>query len=382
MRGACKLSPVIRNEEIAGKAGRLRPSSSVAGDVWHGDVQTPAYEWWYFDALSDDGRDALVIIFLSNFIFSPRYNRAAAEASRQPANANNTARFPAVAVCFYRDGRPLFRAINEYPADAFRASTTEPQCRVGLNTFRLVKSDSGDNYELNIETALRRKRLLRARLVWTVKEGDFFEAEKEAATDSSGHHWNMVAPRCDVSGEIAITERDGRRFFVNNFKGAGYHDHNRDSRWMPDAIAEWQWGRIHFPAATAVFYRYRERDESQHTTRLYLIQDDSLAVFAPQLTIDATSQHRFGLRFPRLLLFQTDAERDCPALTVRQRRVVDGSFFYLRFLSEATLETADGRTQQATGITEQLAPRSLSYAALRWLINMRIGRNGRGAFLP
>ena len=49
------------------------------------DFGTPgAQEWWYFDALSDDCRDALVIIFFSNFIFSPRYNRAAIEGRRQP----------------------------------------------------------------------------------------------------------------------------------------------------------------------------------------------------------------------------------------------------------------------------------------------------------
>jgi hypothetical protein len=46
-------------------------SSSIADDVWHSKTSSKAFEWWYFDALSEDGRDAVVIIFLDNFIFSP-----------------------------------------------------------------------------------------------------------------------------------------------------------------------------------------------------------------------------------------------------------------------------------------------------------------------
>ena len=50
-------------------------SSCVASDIFHTNKSRKGYEWWYFDALSDDGRDGVVIIFLDNFIFSPRYKR-------------------------------------------------------------------------------------------------------------------------------------------------------------------------------------------------------------------------------------------------------------------------------------------------------------------
>ena len=361
---------------------RLRPSSSIAGDVWHGEATVPAYEWWYFDALSRDGRDALVIIFLSNFIFSPRYNRAAAESLRQSPPVNSATQFPAVAVCLYRDNRPLFRAINEYAPDEFQASRTRPECHIGHNHFRLVETGAAPRYELNVDTRLRRGKQLQARLAWTVREGDFFRDEREAAAGPAAHHWNMVAPRCDVSGEITIVERDGGRSFNHEFHGTGYHDHNRDTRWMPATLDEWQWGRFHFPGATAVFYRYHERAETTHTNCLHLIQDSLLSNYTPQLTTAGMRRHFFGLRYPRHLQFQTATASDGPTLKVRQQRIIDSSFFYLRFLSEATLEMADGQTQHATGITEHLAPRSLGYTWLHWLINMRIGRNGRSAFLP
>lgn len=369
-------------EETAGEAARLRPSSSIREDVWHGAAPTPAYEWWYFDALSRDGRDGLVVIFLSNFIFSPRYNRSAAESLRQSGSTQTASPFPALAICFYRDGRPLFRSINEYAPHDFHASTTVPECRIGQSSFRLIEDEAKPRYEMTIDTHLRRNRSLRARLSWTVEEGDLFEAEKENGSDDAAHYWNMVAPRCSVSGEITLAERSGTPSFEHDFHGVGYHDHNRDARWMPATIAEWQWGRVHFPEATAVFYSYRERDESRPATRLYLIQDDSLSIFAPQFKASQTRRHLFGLRYPRLLQFQSTAQNSPASLEVRQHRIIDSSFFYLRFLSEATLETVGRRAQRAIGITEHLAPHTLSYTWLRWLINMRIGRNGRGAFLP
>ena len=44
-------------------------ASNIAADVWHEKENAKAFEWWYFDALSEDGRDAVVIIFLDNLIF-------------------------------------------------------------------------------------------------------------------------------------------------------------------------------------------------------------------------------------------------------------------------------------------------------------------------
>ncbi|MEJ7699617.1 MAG: hypothetical protein WKF71_08245 [Pyrinomonadaceae bacterium] len=47
-----------------------------------------------------------------------------------------------------------------------------------------------------------------------------------------------------------------------------------------------------------------------------------------------------------------------------------------------TLTQADGTIRKTTGITEYLAPKVLKYRWLDWLTNMRIGRKGKGAFLP
>ena len=36
-------------------------------------TRSGAYRWWYLDAVSDDGRDGLVVIFFSGSVFSPYY---------------------------------------------------------------------------------------------------------------------------------------------------------------------------------------------------------------------------------------------------------------------------------------------------------------------
>jgi hypothetical protein len=64
---------------------------------------------------------------------------------------------------------------------------------------------------------------------------------------------------------------------------------------------------------------------------------------------------------------------------VKQIETIDSSFFYLRFLSEITLTLRDGKPRKSLGITELLKPKILKYRWLDFLINMRIGRSGKGA---
>ena len=76
------------------------------------------------------------------------------------------------------------------------------------------------------------------------------------------------------------------------------------------------------------------------------------------------------------------ASKDDSFLIVKHKKVIDSSFFYLRFMSEMTLILPDGKPRRTVGITEYLAPKALKRRYLNFLINMRIGRNGKGSFLP
>ncbi|HEV2763649.1 MAG TPA: hypothetical protein VGV38_11780 [Pyrinomonadaceae bacterium] len=383
--------------------GRFIYRSSISDDVWHADDAPGAYEWWYFDAASDDGRDALVVIFLADFVFSPRFNRRAAEHRRGRAagassvgatgDADTVARptrFPAVTVCLYRDGRTLLRAVNEYEAGEFDASTVRPACRVGRSSFHLESSEGRNVFRVSLDEPLRGGRRLIASLAWDVSEGGLTDAGGRSSgggvsdlfqnvSAGRAHEWNLVAPRCRVEGSLSVEGRGGAREFESGFRGTGYHDHNRDGRWLPETVGAWHWGRAHFAGSAAVFYSYRERGARETFTRLFLVRGGALASEPARLAERGTRRNLFGLRYARELLLEGEETR--ARLSVRQSRVVDASFFYLRFLGEVTLEDGSGPPRTAPAITELLAPRALRWRWLDWLTDMRIGRNGRSALL-
>lgn len=364
-------------------------SSSVAADVLHPKKSEKAYEWWYFDALSDDGREAVVIIFLDNFVFSPRYNSAQSSKSQVPGprsedqnkntpaeTCNPQSRCPAVAFTYYRNGKPVYRAINEFPAKDFEASEEKPECRIGENFFRFETAPYGSGYVVSINAKLRKNRRLEANFEWLSIESDFLP-EKDMNLENS-HSWNLVVSRSDVSGKITVREKNGKISDVMNFRGTGYHDHNLDNRWLPETVSDWQWGRAHFSDATAVFYRYKEIDSKEALTKLFVIRNHELGASDARLEENKFTRHYFGIRYPQKLRFES--ENKCQ-LQVEQKKTIDASFFYLRFLSEMTLSLPDGKSHKTIGITEHLAPKTLKYRWLDWLVNMRIGRGDKGSFL-
>ncbi|MGI8849713.1 MAG: hypothetical protein ACR2HT_06055 [Pyrinomonadaceae bacterium] len=362
-------------------------TSSIADDVWHEKANSEAFEWWYFDALSEDGRDAVVIIFLDNFIFSPRYNKTSQKRtgffqkvkSRLSKKGDGPLQnlFPAIAFTYYRDGKPKYRAINEFAPSEFSASDETPRCQIGNNFFRLESAPYGSGYVLSISAKLRKNRNLEAHFEWLLVESDFLP--DKPVNLANAHNWNLAVSRADVTGRITVSEDTGKSLDTIPFRGTGYHDHNIDNRWLPETVCDWQWGRAHFSDTTAVFYRYKENDEIYSTTKLLTITGGVLLERDAAIEEQNFSRDKFGIKYAKLLRFISE---DNVRLEVRQKKIIDSSFFYLRFFSEMTLTQADGTTRNTTGITEYLAPKVLKYRWLDWLTNMRIGRKGKGAFLP
>ncbi|MFN2392709.1 MAG: hypothetical protein ABR566_12190 [Pyrinomonadaceae bacterium] len=365
---------------------RFSFASSIREDVWHQKANPEAFEWWYFDALSEDGRDAVVIIFLDNFIFSPRYNEHNRKQKRlsqklkkfftkskeQAANL-----FPAIAFTYYRDGKVKYRAINEFPSEDFSASENSPSCQIGRNFFRLEAAPYGSGYILSINAKLRKNRNLEAHFEWLSVESDFLPHKTINLNDA--HIWNLAVSRADVTGRISVSDDNEKSLDTVHFRGTGYHDHNLDNRWLPKTVSDWEWGRAHFSDATAIFYRYKERGEDYSTTKLLIVQYGNLCERDAAFDAQNFRRDKFGIKYPKSLQFTSE---DNVRLSVKQMKIIDSSFFYLRFLSEMILTLSDGTERKAIGITEYLAPKALKYQWLDWLTNMRIGRGGKGSFLP
>lgn len=347
-------------------------SSSIAADTWHPQKDPKAYEWWYFDALSDDGSEAIVIVFLDNFIYSPRYN-SDAEGS---FNGGGPIRFPAVSFTYFAHGKQVYRAESEFPADQFLASETAPECRIGNSGFYFDSASYGSGYAVNIDLPLSRNRRLEASFEWLSIESDFGSAP--FCYDETAHCWNMVAPRSDVSGKITVTDSRGRKIESRSFRGTGYHDHNLDNRWLAKTVKEWHWGRAHFADSTAIFCRYAEIGEERPKTRLMLVKDGLLERRNARCEEHDYIRDRYGIRYPTQLKL---ASEDDVRLEARPLKVIDSSFYHLRFLSSMKLWMPDGREHVTTGITEFIAPRALKYRWLNWLNDLRTGRNGKGPLI-
>ena len=161
-------------------------SSSLKDDVWHNQSDSQAYEWWYFDALSDDGGRALTIVFFDNFILSPRYN-----------SNNNETKIPALLFSYFEEGKPVYQIIREFPAEEFISETKQIRCHLGENSFKFDSAPYGSGYLINIRQQLTNNTFLEARLEWLLVESDF--CNKETNGSENSHYWNLVAPRADVS---------------------------------------------------------------------------------------------------------------------------------------------------------------------------------------
>jgi carotenoid 1,2-hydratase len=354
-------------------------SSCIASDVWHPGKPPGGYEWWYFDALSDDGREAIVIIFLDNFIFSPRYNSLNRQLKRRPAEEARESGIPAVAFTYYRDGKPLYRSVTEYSAEDFSADPEWPHCEIGKSFFSYDSAPYGSGYAVNVFADIGSKQRLSASFEWLSVESDLVPvAEESTRTVAPGHSWNLVAPRSDVTGKILIENHRKEHSDEIHFRGTGYHDHNIDTRWLPEAVSRWNWGRIHFADATAVFYDYRGCDPSESCSRMYIVRDDRIFEEEAEFEVLETGRDVFGLKYPKLFVVRAGGGAD---LIVEQKTVIDSSFFYTRFLCDASLSLDDKVARHSCGISEYLVPASLRKGWFDRLIDMRISRGGKPALL-
>ncbi len=349
--------------EASPSTDRFVFSSSIAAEAWHPDKDPMAYEWWYFDALSDDGNEAVVIVFLDNFVYSPRYNSSSRSNGRVRGK-----RFPAVSFTYFSGGEIKYRVEHEFTADDFEADGTRLRCRIGNCGFRFDKASYGSGFLISVDLPLSKDRHLRANLEWLAVEADLLAGT--AACPKAAHSWNMAMPRADVSGKITVEDDRRKTTDVHSFRGTGYHDHNLDNRWLAKTVREWHWGRAHFVDSTIAFCRYAENGDDAAQTRLLLIREGKLETLEAVVDEAEHVRDKFGLRYPtRLSLVGADGSR----LEARTLKVVDSSFYHLRFLSTMDL-TLDGRSHSTTGITEFIAPRALKYRWLSWLSRFRSGR--------
>lgn len=197
------------------------------------------YAWWYVDALSDDGENAITIIAFIGSVFSPYYAFARRRGAVDPLN------HCAINVALYRK-RGGHWAMTERPADAVTRSA---------NTFRVGPSAlhwDGASLTIDIDemtVPIPGKLKGRVRVTPTAITQTPF-----VLNEIGNHRWWPIAPCARV--EVAMRNPG------LSWHGDGYLDHNAGDAPIEDGFRDWQWARGATRDGAVVMYEGERRDGS------------------------------------------------------------------------------------------------------------------------
>jgi carotenoid 1,2-hydratase len=191
-------------------------------------VPPGGYLWWYVDAISDDGTEALTLIAFVGSVFSPYY----AWAGRKDPEDH-----VAVNVALYRKGLGRWAMTERGRADLSRSADS---LRVGPSGLRSV----GDALEIDVSEQgwpIPRKLVGRVRVLPEVR------GQGELVLSAAGdHRWWPIAPRARV--EVSFDEPGVK------WSGTGYLDSNWGAEPLEAGFANWTWSRAPLSRGAAVLY--------------------------------------------------------------------------------------------------------------------------------
>lgn len=336
----------------------LDPAEEAAHGEWL--RRTPgAYEWWYFDALSGDGRHALTCIWFLGNPFSPYYRRAMLGQASDPFRHN------ALFFALYKDGRLHAYHFTRFPTAQIAAGETLP-LELTFGDNRLMTTPGKWHLTLSDENANRRH--LEAALTFAAPPS--VPIPPEAISLEASHCWLPAAPFCRVGGRITLREAHNPGAEEIAFSGTGYHDHNWGRLPFAAEIRDWYWARAALDGERAVLlYHVRPRRRAEGVSHFLLFERGRLVRHdpAPQIRLSRPAVNAFGT----LYATRMDVKSGEWALRFEFGTRLDSAPFYVRALCGATL-TVGGRTEMGHGIGEYLRPRTMSWPLVASAMKARI----------
>ena len=226
---------------------RLEPFPSFASTV-----PPRGYQWWYFDASSDDGRDHLVIIAFVGSVFSPFYKSAVMREPAEPVD------YCAINVGLYSH---RLRQARWVMTECRRQRVRREAARFAVSGS-LLQFD-GQSLTIDID---ERAAPLPLPVRGRVRVHPLSVTADEYALDSNArHHWWPVSPRTRV--EVSFDQPGVR------WSGHGYFDTNRGDEPLHEGFDTWHWHRTHHPTFTRIAYNALDRTGKPSSLSLR-IEDD------------------------------------------------------------------------------------------------------------
>ncbi len=360
----------MSDEQVNKPATKVSFCSSLADDAWHDLAGPNAFESWHFDAVSDDGSEALVIAFYDNYVLSPRFHSASNGGDSNGGHVLTEKRFPAVSFVYSIDGKPVLSAVNEFTPAYFQAASDNPSVVLDRSSFRVERTNYGTGYMVTVDIATVRGRRIRAEMEWLTIEADLMPRVDEPYSAI----WNIVVPRSDVSGKIMLIGRRGKVRKLFQFRGSGYHDHVSSENVHYRDLQSRMWGRAHFVDSTVVFDRLGGVQDRKAAGNVFIIRDGRINEYAAACVASEHRRDRLGLNVPRRIDLESDGVFK---FAVRPISTVRSGFSDVKMLSEVELDLKDGKTRKTVGLTEFVDPRRMRNPLFRWISDLRIGKRGR-----
>lgn len=354
-------------------------SSGIDPDRFFGFTAAGSQEWWYFDAVSHDGQDALVVIFYATLPFDPDYGVGSLRHLANPDKhaAPRPLDHCAVGFSWYREGKTLAYALNAFRAGDFTHQADPFSVSVAGN--RLERREDG--YHLRLDTpAVDGRRTIEADL-WFQPASATRSFEINLGDEARPHHWILAAADCQVKGNVTLRGRSITRL---EFLGRGYHDHNAGAEELSIAMKRWRWGRVHCGPWTSVYYQSQPHDAAEQSLMIHCLEGEPVELLSgAELQVDPQDWARstFGIAHERELLLRSKSSQSAVSIARRHRHLVDAGPFYLRWVSDFDIQR-DGRQWNARGICEHLETRNLHRPWFNWMIPYRLKRPRRVAPPP
>ncbi|NTW55209.1 MAG: carotenoid 1,2-hydratase [Chlorobaculum sp.] len=347
-------------------------------EAWHRLDAPGSYEWWYFDAEDEAQGISVVFIWFAGFAFSPYYLSHYKDwKAQRRADSPSPVDYAGFSFQLYKDGREVINFIKEGPRELFAAEDGGIGVRFEGNRF--VYDPLRDEYRLTIDFAFpARDRSVHAS--FSFRPQHRFDYRLDTALHDGvdfRHQWVLSVPKAEVLGVLDIRSITSNKREVQQFRGRGYHDHNLGIVPMYESIDRWYWGRAFSERYDLIYYVIYLRGRSSSPQAVMLLRDhesgepsvfDSVSVSESRFT-----RGLFAPPHARSLRLQGGPV----TIEVTHRKALDAGPFYLRFISDVTVDLAGERFERIDGISEFLNPAALNSRLMQFFTASRVWREGK-----
>jgi carotenoid 1,2-hydratase len=331
---------IIEQEKGTAEASARPPGYESRGATidFAQTVPDNGYLWWYVDAISDDGTQAMTLIVFVGSVFSPYYARAR---RRSAASAENHC---------------AFNAILYGPGSRKRWSMTERSERHlerSAHSYSLGPSRMDWDGQTLLAQVDERCVPLPKRMRGTIRVTPETLTTHTLLLDENGlHRWHPLAPIARVEVDFPTL---GTRW-----SGHGYFDSNEGNEPLADGFIGWDWARVRLDNGDCAV-RYEAREPLRQPRRLALrfspdgqMHSETAVAAAP---MDSTSIWRMARRMPS------------PPGAHQLLRTFEDTPFYARSLISTEIDGMRG-----TGVHESLSMQRFTQRWVQTLLPFRMPR--------